>query len=141
MSILIEIFSTVLNTIEFYGIQYRGISFLKIDTNHCWNLIFSFWWNENNTMEILDGWVQSGIWRMNLLGFPVWRILAMHESKNRPLLYILFDISINDTCYRLSIFQLWLHFFHLQTVVQKSSIQIFSRLYIRRFSFMHSKYP
>ncbi len=41
--------------------QYRGKKSIKIHTNYWGNLIFLFWWNENNTMEIPDGWVQSGI--------------------------------------------------------------------------------
>ncbi len=43
-----------------------GKIWTKNDTNHSANLIFSFWWNENNTVEIPDGWVQSGIWCTNL---------------------------------------------------------------------------
>ncbi len=42
---------------------------IKIDTNYCANLIFWFWWNVNNTVEITDGWVQPGIWCMSLLTY------------------------------------------------------------------------
>ncbi len=38
--------STVFNSVEEISI--------KIDKNHWANLIFSFWWNENNTVEITD---------------------------------------------------------------------------------------
>ena len=51
--------STIFNTVEKIP--------MEIDTNYWADLMYSFWWNETNTVKIPDGWGQSGIWCTNLI--------------------------------------------------------------------------